>query len=94
MNYVQTLKTEIAKELPGLPEDLLNLYTMLGLHCGVWVDNEEVHDAWSVWQNTVNPEHPALIPYDQLSAEKQELDTKYTEAIIRAVRLVAKTTTK
>lgn len=88
MNYAEKLKQAIATELPGLPEDLLNLYALLGFTCGIWVTNAEVHDAWAVWQNTVNPKHPSLLPYDDLSPVIRELDTEYREGIIRAVRKV------
>jgi hypothetical protein len=88
-NYVEKLKQAIATELPDdLPDDLLNLYTLLGFTCGARVSNEEVHDAWAIWQNTVNPRHPALLPYNDLSPAIRELDTKYCNGIIRAVEEV------
>lgn len=88
MNYIEVLRSAIVEELPGLPDQLVDLYTNVGLSLGRFVDNEAVHEAWSIWQNRINPDHPSLIPYHQLSKEKQDLDTKYTEGIFRAVEKV------
>jgi hypothetical protein len=85
MNYVEAFRSEVAKELPGLPDALLDMYTLLGLRFDELVNEEDVHDAWSVWKNTIDPKHKSLIPFEELSLEVQQLDTKYVEGIVRAV---------
>ncbi len=88
MNYVEQLRQAIMEELPGLPDALLDNYTLIAQLFGAFVGNEEVHDAWSVWCNAANLSHPSLIPYHELSKDKQDLDTKYTKGIVRAVKKV------
>lgn len=81
MNYVQKFKSRLKEELPECDSVLLDLYTLLGLTLGRVTTNRDVHDAWSIWKNPVYAEHKSLIPFDELSEEVQDLDTKYTEAI-------------
>lgn len=78
------LKEELNQELP---EVLFSCY--LSLACtsastGTPITNEEIHDAWAIWKNTVDNTHTSIIPYIQLSIEIQELDAPYTDAINRA----------
>jgi hypothetical protein len=72
----------LRKELPGIDEDLLDLYSLLVLVQGVNTTLRDVHDAWSVWKNPIRPDHKSLIPFGDLSPEVQELDRKYADAII------------
>lgn len=81
MNYVREFKEELRRELPECDNVLLDLYTLLGLTLGTEVTEQDVHDAWSVWKNPVDPNHRSLVPFEQLSREVQDLDTKYVEAI-------------
>lgn len=92
MTYVQQLADRIEDALrPGerpkshAPE-LYRLYALLGLVKGEQVSLEDVHDAWSVWMLDINPEHPALVPFDNLDEEKREEDRPYQDAIVRAVK--------
>ena len=78
------LKEELNQELP---EVLFSCY--LDLACvsastGTPITNEAIHDAWSIWKNTVDNTHKSIIPYNQLSIGIQELDTPYTDAVNRA----------
>lgn len=86
MNYVQKFKSRLKEELPNCDSSLLDLYTLLGLTVGKDVDNRDVHDAWSIWKNPVQADHRSLIPFNELSKEVQELDTKYTVAIRKVAR--------
>ena len=84
------LKEELNQELP---EVLFSCY--LDLACvsastGVPITNEAIHDAWSIWKNTVDNTHKSIIPYNQLSIEIQELDTPYTDAVNRAADRIKK----
>ncbi len=89
MNYINKIKDELEKELKmkGTDyEDLLNVYALLVLTKGKNCTNEDVHDAWSVWQNKTMPEHRSLIPFGKLSKEVQDLDEPYRLAIIKVAR--------
>jgi hypothetical protein len=48
------------------------------------------HDAWAVWRNTTRPDHPSLVPFDQLTPDVQELDRTYMDAIHRTARQVTR----
>lgn len=84
MNYVQQVQTKLKELLPNLDDDLLRLYTLLALVKQTDTTLEDVHDAWSVWQNITNPNHRSLLLFEELSVEIQELDCKYMEAIHEA----------
>lgn len=85
MNYVEKLKQAITEEMLGQPEDLIEVYTLLGLMLGPLVDGEDVHNAWTVWKNKTDPDNEYIVRYEDLAPEVQELDTKYADAIVRAV---------
>ncbi len=85
-NYVERVVDQLTEELDDCDEDLLRLYALLVLVKGQDCTEEDVHNAWSLWRAMSNPTHSALIPFNQLSATTQALDTPYAEAI----RVVAK----
>jgi hypothetical protein len=82
-NYVNEIRDAVRQELPGIDEDLLDMYSLLVLVKGKETTLEDVHDAWSVWRNLTRPDHKSLIPFSELSEEVQELDRKYTNAIVK-----------
>jgi hypothetical protein len=86
MNYVQEFKALLREELPGCDNVLLDLYTLLGLTLGTDVTEKDVHDAWSIWKNPVDAQHRSLVPFNKLSREVQDLDTKYVNAIYKVAR--------
>lgn len=86
-NYVNEIRDAVRQELPGIDEDLLDMYSLLVLVKGKETTLEDVHDAWSVWCNLTRPDHKSLIPFSELSEEVQELDRKYTNAIIKVASL-------
>lgn len=83
MNYIDKIKVELDKELqmPKEYNGLLDVYALLVLVKGKDCTNEDVHDAWSIWQNKTAPEHRSLIPFKELTKEVQDLDTKYRDVI-------------
>ena len=83
-NYVSRMQDLVAQELPGLPDGLLRLYTLLALARGRETTLKDVHDAWAVWRNVDRPDHDSLIPFGQLTVPVQELDRKYMDGIHRA----------
>ena len=85
-NYVEQVRDKLAQRLPTLDDALLDLYTLLAIQYGTNVDAVTVHNAWSVWQNRIDPDHRSLIPFPMLSPEVQALDEPYAEAIRQADR--------
>jgi hypothetical protein len=85
-NYVAATIAELTETLPDCEPDLIRLYALLALTSGKFTTEREVHDAWAIWRHATNPNHPALIPFDDLSATTQALDTPYAEAIRAAAQ--------
>jgi len=85
MNYIEKIKKELDEELKMGEDytDLLDFYVLLVLVKGKECTNEDVHDAWSVWQNNIDEKHRSLIPFEDLTKEVQHLDAEYRDAIIR-----------
>jgi hypothetical protein len=67
--------------MPSCAVELLDVYALLVLIKGSDTTSENVHDAWSVWQNNVNPTHKSLVPFKALPKEIQELDDEYRDMI-------------
>lgn len=81
MNYIHKIKGMLAARLPDCEPGLINVYALLVLVAGRTVDEENVHDAWSVWRNLKRPDHPSLIPFVGLDRDVQELGAPYAAAI-------------
>ncbi|MFE7672639.1 hypothetical protein ACFU5N_10520 [Streptomyces albidoflavus] len=71
-------------EPPAGAEDLFRLYAVLLKAKGPEVTEEDVHDAWSAWAQQTDPGHGALVPFAELDASAQALDTPYVHAIRQA----------
>lgn len=84
MTYIDQVTTALAKELPGQDPALLRLYALLALTKGRDTTLEDVHDAWALYRGTTNPDHPDLVPFNELDEATQELDRPFAEAIRRA----------
>lgn len=84
-NYVQRIKDALREFHPNMKDELVEFYTLLVLVKGEDVTLEDVHDAWSVWKNQHRQDHWSLIPFDELSAEKQAMD----EPFVKSIRTVA-----
>jgi len=66
-------------------DDLLFLvYALLARVKGAHTSLADVHDAWSVWMSTIDPSHPSLVPFAELSAETQAEDEPYLRAILQS----------
>ena len=65
---------------------LLDLYTLLVLVKGEACSTEDVHDAWAVARQRERPEHPDLVPFDQLEESTAAFDVPYRDAIRSAAR--------
>ncbi|MFC8453696.1 hypothetical protein [Kitasatospora sp. NPDC057223] len=74
---------------PAGSAPLFRLYAVLLRAKGERVTDEDVHDAWSAWMQTVDDTHEALVPFGDLPPKVRAYDTPYAEAIRRAARLTA-----
>lgn len=80
-NYVQRVLNRLDRELPNQDAELLRLYALLVFVLGNDTGLEDVHDAWSIWCNATRPDHPSIVPFDDLSTEIQELDRAFRDVI-------------
>ena len=84
-NYIKNAKDTLRETFEEndlqVDESLLDLYTLLLLTKGLRVTEKDVHEAWAIYTNKVNPRHKSLIPFEDLTKEVQNLDTPYTEVI-------------
>ncbi|MER5567209.1 DUF7701 domain-containing protein [Streptomyces goshikiensis] len=92
MTYLDPLADLIRACLPPEaepPEDsaaLFRLYAVLLKAKGEQVTDEDVHDAWSAWMQSVDSTHPALVPFGELLPETRAFDAPYAQAIRAAAR--------
>lgn len=84
-NYIQQVKSALSEFHPNIAPELLDVYALLVLIKGEAVTLEDVHDAWSVWKNQHRSDHWSLIPFNELSEEKQIKGQKY----VKSIRIVA-----
>lgn len=91
MNYVEMVKGKLEEELKmkGTPyEGLLDVYGLLVLTVGRNCTDANIHDAWSVWQNKIDPKHRSLKWFNQLSDEVQDLDAPYRKAVVKVAEQI------
>lgn len=90
MTYVDALARKIEANLDEAERpdsnalELYRLYALLALVKGREVTLSDVHDAWSVWMTSSQPDHPALIPFAELDEEQRMQDSPYAAAIRKA----------
>lgn len=90
--YLDALARRIYDATGGMDDlgahDLLlyRLYALLLGSKGTAVSAADVHDAWAIWAAVDRPDHPCLVPFYQLSPEKQMLDEPYA----RTIRAIAR----
>ena len=90
-NYAQNVEDLMEKELymRGTPyEGLLPMYSLLVFVVGEDCTNENIHDAWSLWQKVTQPNHRSLKPFEELTKEVQDLDEPYRQAVIKVAKLL------
>jgi hypothetical protein len=81
-NYVQHIESRL-KELStrNLSDGQARAYAQLVLTTGTRTTMANVHDAWAVDRNTDRPEHPDLVPFEQLSPSVAEWDRPFQQLI-------------
>jgi hypothetical protein len=68
-------------EVPPRSASLFLTYAVLLRAKGAATEASDVHDAWSAWMLTVDPEHPAIRPFANLDAETRREDAPFLRAI-------------
>lgn len=92
MNYLDKLGEAIQKEVDPskLPSEdtatLFRLYAVLLMAKGVSVTLEDVHNAWAAWMIDRDPKHESIKPFEELTADVQQQDQPYVDAIHRVAR--------
>lgn len=87
MNYIEKLAMEIRSSvsaetsIPDESDQLFYMYALLLLSKGTRVTSYDVHNAWSAWMSSTNPEHKSIQPFDKLPQEIQEMDLPFVDAI-------------
>ncbi|MCD9876106.1 DUF7701 domain-containing protein [Streptomyces guryensis] len=71
-------------------DGLFLLYAVLMRAKGEQVTAADVHDAWTAWMQLRNPDHAALVPFDELSPVTRREDEPYAQAIQAAARVRSK----
>jgi len=80
MNYIERAYKILCTKI-NVEHELTMLYVLLVLTKKGHATLEDVHDAWSVWRNIEMPSHKSIIPFNNLTLERQEKDMKYAKAI-------------
>lgn len=80
-NYANRAIAAMTAIFPDKDPHLLRLYTLLALTKGAEATLSDVHDAWAMNRTLARPDHPDLVPFEQLAPESRERDRKYMEAI-------------
>lgn len=92
MTYLDRAAEEIRRRVPEklLPDGdtglLFRLYAVLLLAKGPDVTTADVHNAWSAWMQTMQPDHQSIRPFEELDPKTQASDEPYAEAIRAASR--------
>jgi len=86
VTYIDRAVDAMTRELHDQDPNLIRLYALLALVCGVNTSRRDVHDAWAVWRSVTLPQHPAIVPFDDLHPDTQDLDQPYVAAIARVAQ--------
>jgi hypothetical protein len=87
--YLNEYGDRIRREVPAelLPADdvevLFRGYAVLLLAKGIQTSLADVHNVWALWMAGLNPDHPSLVPFDELSAATAHQDQPFVDAIHR-----------
>lgn len=88
MTYLDALAREIRARVDpaivprrGDVDALFRIYALLARSKGATVTAADVHDAWAVWALQAKPDHPAVVPFEELTAETQAKDEPFARAI-------------
>ncbi|MFJ4937363.1 hypothetical protein ACIP8U_26395 [Streptomyces pseudovenezuelae] len=71
---------------PADSDGLFRIYAVLLQAKGEQVTDEDIHNAWTAWMQSVNSAHDALIPFKALDPDTRAADAPYAEAVRAAAR--------
>lgn len=71
---------------PGDDDALFLGYAVLMRAKGLEVTAADVHDTWAAWMLARNPNHQAIVPFEELPAGAQAMDVPYAQAIHAAAK--------
>ena len=92
LTYLDELGARIRSQVPtaDLPNEntrgLFRIYAVLLLAKGVAVTSADVHNAWAAWMAGIDPDHEALVPFQELDAEVALDDEPFAKAIRTVAR--------
>jgi hypothetical protein len=92
VTYIDDVAANIRARVPVdlLPDGdttlLFQVYAVLLLAKGADVSAADVHNAWTVWMQTLQPNHESLVRYEDLDRRLQASDQPFAEAIREAYR--------
>ena len=86
LNYIDSIVSKLRDKLPNCTYDQLRFLSLLVLTTGVNTSRENVHDAWACDAAKMRPNHPSMVPLDQLPEEIQALDDWYVDAIVEVAK--------
>jgi hypothetical protein len=82
MSYFTDVIDQLRSKTPASPYDLLRFHALLVLTTGENTTVEDVHNAWSAWRAHLGPpDGPEIVPFDELTPGRRELDLKYRDII-------------
>lgn len=84
-SYVGVLDAVNAR-LPDLDPLLAAMYAALTVVKADRVTSRDVHDVWALWQVISAPDHPYLVPFDELEPDVQLLDAPFRDALVAVAR--------
>lgn len=90
LNYLERdaalIRASLAEgtSVPDDADQLFLVYAVLMRAKGADIQAEDVHDAWSAWMTTIDPEHESVVPFDQLDDATRAEDRPFLQAIRRA----------
>lgn len=61
------------------------MYAVLALAKGQALTGRDVHNAWSAWMSSIDPDHESVEPYDELAPDVRRED----DPLVAAIRRVA-----
>lgn len=79
-NYVQREIDKVMQKFPHCKPELSNYYALLILNLRAESGEEQVHNAWAVFTNTIHPDDEEIIPFNELTPESKKRDVKYAVA--------------
>lgn len=95
MNYIELVADKICARVSpeNLPDEntrlLFRIYAILLFAKGEHVEPADIHNAWVAWMSSIDPAHPALVPFGDLSHEAKSADLPYVDAVRQVAREVS-----